>query len=307
MTAAACPTRCCLTSKAGAFLSSQGVAVSLVNHRLRLAVSPPPPIHLDQAQAVHSFLIQQQALRRINNAAALLEYTPEALCLDVGSQLRPLLACLQELGLSQEQTTAVFRALRRHRHQAAEFLSLHPHELRRRHFWLIRQHLSLEGPAAAAYLAAQPSLLLAEPSEAAAVVAWLRSCASWRRLALCRNLAAYPAILLAPVQQLEEAAQYLQYSLDASVEELCLLLALAPRLLAMQPQQLADAVGQQPVAWRLAAHHMDRRPMMMREAAEAQHMQVASLFLMHRHGLSRQQVADLARDNPTLLRGLVLK
>jgi hypothetical protein len=90
-----------LTSKAGAFLSSQGVAVSLVNHRLRLAASPPPPIHLDQAQAVHSFLIQQQALRRINNAAALLEYTPEALCLDVGSQLRPLLACLQELGLSQ--------------------------------------------------------------------------------------------------------------------------------------------------------------------------------------------------------------
>jgi hypothetical protein len=167
----------------------------------------------------------------------------------------------------QEQTTAVFRALRRHRHQAAQFLSLHPHELRRRHFWLIRQHLSLEGPAAAAYLAAQPSLLLAEPSEAAAVVAWLRSCASWRRLALCRNLAAYPAILLAPVRQLEEAAQYLQYSLDASVEELCLLLALAPRLLAMQPQQLAEAVGQQPVAWRLAAHHMDRRPMMMREAA----------------------------------------
>jgi predicted metal-dependent phosphotriesterase family hydrolase len=40
---------------------------------------------------------------------------------------------------------------------------------------------------------------------------------------------------------------------------------------------------------------------------EAQHMQVATLFLMHRHGLSQQQVADLARDNPTLLRGLVLE
>lgn len=47
--------RCCLTSTAGDYLSRQGVAVSLVNARLRqgaLSASPPPPIQLEQAQAV---------------------------------------------------------------------------------------------------------------------------------------------------------------------------------------------------------------------------------------------------------------
>jgi hypothetical protein len=63
----------------------------------------------------------------------------------------------------------VFRALRRQRSAAAQFLSLSPGELRRRYFWLGR-HLGLEGPAAAAYFAGQPCLLLAEPEQAAAVV-----------------------------------------------------------------------------------------------------------------------------------------
>ena len=36
-------------------------------------------------------------------------------------------------------------------------------------------------------------------------------------------------------------------------------------------------------------------------------MQVATLALMHRHGWSRQQVAELARDSPTLLRSLRLE
>lgn len=35
-------------------------------------------------------------------------------------------------------------------------------------------------------------------------------------------------------------------------------------------------------------------------------MQVATLALMHRFGWSRQQVADLVRDNPTVLRSLRL-
>jgi hypothetical protein len=126
----------------------------------------------------------------------------------VQGQLRPLLACLRELGLTQEQTTAVFRALRRQRSAAAQFLSLSPGELRRRYFWLGR-HLGLEGPAAAAYFAGQPCLLLAEPEQAAAVVHWLYSI-HWRRLALRRNLATHPAILLAPLQQLEAAAAHLQ-------------------------------------------------------------------------------------------------
>jgi hypothetical protein len=58
-------------------------------------------VQLEQAQAVHSFLLQQQRLRRITSAALVLESTPEALRLDVQGTLRPLLACLQELGLSQ--------------------------------------------------------------------------------------------------------------------------------------------------------------------------------------------------------------
>ena len=40
---------------------------------------------------------------------------------------------------------------------------------------------------------------------------------------------------------------------------------------------------------------------------EALHLQVATLAVMHRHGLSRRQVADLARDCPTFLRGLALE
>lgn len=46
--------RCCLTSTAGDYLSRQGVAVSLVNARLRQGAlsAPPPPIQLEQAQAV---------------------------------------------------------------------------------------------------------------------------------------------------------------------------------------------------------------------------------------------------------------
>lgn len=75
----------------------------------------------------------------------------------------------------QEQTTAMFRGLRRRRDQAAQFLALGPAELQRRHFWLCRS-LGLEGGAAAGYLAAQPSLLLAEPAEAAAVVSSMPRC-----------------------------------------------------------------------------------------------------------------------------------
>lgn len=99
--AAAAAPRCCLTSPANDYLTRQGVAVSLVNHRLRQAVCPPPAVHLDQAQAVHAFLLQQQRLRRISSAALVIESTPEALCLDVQGQLRPLLATLKELGMSQ--------------------------------------------------------------------------------------------------------------------------------------------------------------------------------------------------------------
>lgn len=36
-------------------------------------------------------------------------------------------------------------------------------------------------------------------------------------------------------------------------------------------------------------------------------MQVATLYLMRRHNMSRQQVAELARESPTLLRGLKLQ
>lgn len=50
---------------------------------------------------MHSFLLQQQRLRRITSAALVLESTPEALRFDVQQQLKPLLACLSELGLSQ--------------------------------------------------------------------------------------------------------------------------------------------------------------------------------------------------------------
>lgn len=256
--------------------------------------------------------------------------------------------------LLQEQTTAVFRALRRHRRQAALFLAMGPAELRRRWHWLSR-NLGLEGAPAAAFLATAPSLLLADPQQAADVVRWLRS-VGWRRLALRRNLARWPALLLTPVPQLEAAAACLQRQLDASVDELCLLLSVAPRLLALEPAQLAAAVAEQRSSWRLAAAFVERPPMMMRDAAvsgsglpllwlgrpggsaaalltcqrrrewhrvarvptasfvcplaasrqEALHLQVATLHVMHANGWSRQQVAELARECPTLLRGLRL-
>jgi hypothetical protein len=102
--------RCCLSTPAGDYLSRQGVAVSLVKLRLQQSAGSQgapagtggaPAVQLEQAQAVHSFLLQQQRLRRITSAALVLESTPEALRLDVQGTLRPLLACLQELGLSQ--------------------------------------------------------------------------------------------------------------------------------------------------------------------------------------------------------------
>lgn len=255
---------------------------------------------------VHSFLLQQQRLRRITSAALVLESAPEAFLLDVQQHLRPLLACLRELGLSQascwaalgwagarecvawlaghgplllslrstppnprhlqEQTTAVFRGMRRQRAQAARFLALGPEELQRRWYWLCR-NLGVEGPPAAAYLASAPSLLLADPADAAAVVRWLASAAGWRRLALRRNLQRSPSLLLTPVAQLEAAATFLQQQLDASVDELCLLLSLAPRLLALQPVQLAEAVAAHPTSWQLAAQWMEHPPLLMREAA----------------------------------------
>ncbi|KAL4446731.1 hypothetical protein ABPG77_007975 [Micractinium sp. CCAP 211/92] len=305
------PPRPCLASPAGDFLSRQGVAVSLVNQRLRhsalgSASSAPPPVELTQAQAVHSFLLQQQRLRRITSAALVLECIPEALLLDVQQQLRPLLVALKDMGLSQEQTTAMFRGLRRRRDQVAQFLALGPAELQRRYFWLCRS-LGLEGGAAAAYLAAQPSLLLAEPAEAAAVVHWLYSAAGWRQRALRRNLSAHPGILLSTAAQLEAAATLLQCQLDASLDELALLLQLAPRLLALPPPALAAAVEEHRAAWQLAAAFADRPALMMREAAETLHMNVATLHLMHTHGLSRQQVAALARESPTLLRSIRLQ
>ncbi|PSC76378.1 dCTP pyrophosphatase 1-like [Micractinium conductrix] len=288
----ACAPRACLTTPAAGYLSGQGVAVSLINQRLQRSAlaggAPPPSVHLDQAQAVHSFLLQQQRLRRITSAALVLESTPEALRFDVQQQLKPLLACLSELGLSQEQTTSVFRGLRRHRDQAAAFLELPPEELQRRYFWLC-QHLALEGATAAAYLAASPTLLLAEPADAAAVVRWLHASPGWRRQALRRNLAAHAQILLTPVAQLEAAAATLQLRLDASTDELCLLLALAPRLLALPQGELEAAAAAHPAAWRLAGAYMDRPALLMRDAAEALHLQVATLYLMQRHGLSRQQ------------------
>lgn len=78
----------------------------------------------------------------------------------------------------------MFRGLRRKRDQAAQFLALTPTELQRRHFWLCRS-LGLEGGAAAAYLAAQPSLLLAEPAEAAAVVSTAASACVTTAQAAC--------------------------------------------------------------------------------------------------------------------------
>ena len=160
----------------------------------------------------------------------------------------------------------MFRALRRQRQQAGAFLELGPAELQRRYFWISR-HLGLEGARAAAYLAAQPSLLLAESGDAAAVVRWLSTAAGWRRLALRRNLHAHPGILLAPAGQLEEAAVQLQLRLDASVDELCLLLSLAPALLALPLADLEAEAQRHPTAWQLAAQHMERPPMLMREAA----------------------------------------
>ena len=48
----------------------------------------------------------QQRLRRITSAALVLECTPEAFRLDPQQHLRPLLACLQEFGLSQASACA---------------------------------------------------------------------------------------------------------------------------------------------------------------------------------------------------------
>ena len=129
------------------------------------------------------------------------------------------------------------------------------------------QHLALEGATAAAYLAASPTLLLAEPADAAAVVRWLHASPGWRRQALRRNLAAHAQILLTPVAQLEAAAATLQLRLDASTDELCLLLALAPRLLALPQGELEAAAAAHPAAWRLAGAYMDRPALLMRDAA----------------------------------------
>lgn len=175
----------------------------------------------------------------------------------------------------QEQTTAVFRALRRRRDQAAHFLQLGPAELRRRWFFL-SQNLGLEGHPAAAYLASAPTLLLADPADAAAAMRWLYAAAGWRRQALRRNLQRSPDILLTPVAQLEAAAALLQRSLDASIEELVALLSVAPRLLALPQAQLADAVAAHPCSWRLAAEHMERPPLLMRHGVEAMHLQVGT-------------------------------
>lgn len=293
---------------------------------------------------MHSFLLQQQRLRRITSAALVLESAPEAFLLDVQQHLRPLLACLRELGLSQasscrlslscaalrlvylpqvssqcasicsahvaahppslqpsftlqEQTTAVFRGMRRQRAQAARFLALGPEELERRWYWLCR-NLGLEGPPAAAYLASAPSLLLADPADAATVVRWLHCAAGWRRLALRRNLQRSPVLLLTPVAQLEAAATFLQHQLDASVDELCLLLSVAPRLLALAPAQLAEAVATYPSSWQLAAHWMERPPLLMREAAVSS---VAGLALVQRlHCIASRQVVVVVQVNHAL-------
>ena len=39
---------------------------------------------------------------------------------------------------------------------------------------------------------------------------------------------------------------------------------------------------------------------------EALHLQVATLYVMHHHSMSRQQAAALMHDKPTLLRSLRL-
>lgn len=196
--------------------------------------------------------------RGFNSAASVL-----LSCSELSRQLILLPALVTPL---QEQTTAVFRGMRRQRAQAARFLVLGPEELQRRWYWLCR-NLGLEGPPAAAYLASAPSLLLADPADAAAVVRWLCSAAGWRRLALRRNLQRSPALLLMPVAQLEAAASFLQHQLDASIDELCLLLSVAPRLLALPPAQLGEAVATHPTSWQLAAQWMERPPLLMREAA----------------------------------------
>lgn len=250
----------------------------------------------------------------------------------------------------------MFRALRRHRQHAASFLQIPPDEVRRRWFWLSKNLALEEGRAAAAYLAACPSLLLAEPAQAAAVVRWLYNAAGWRRQAVRRNLARVPAILLTPLAQLEAAAQHLQCQLDASVDELCLLLRLAPRLLGLPLEQLAAEVAEHPTSWQLSAAWMDRPPIMMKHAAvsfrsravagslfsalycwfggarfqacqppallssltcaalrcvdrlqETLHMQQATLYLMSKHSWSRQQVADLVRDYPSVIRSVRLE
>ena len=89
--------RCCLSTPAGDYLSRQGVAVSLVKLRLQQSAGSQgapagtggaPAVQLEQAQAVHSFLLQQQRLRRITSAALVLASTPEALRVVVRGTLR---------------------------------------------------------------------------------------------------------------------------------------------------------------------------------------------------------------------------
>lgn len=58
----------------------------------------------------HAFLVQQQRLRRITSAALVLECTPEAFRLDPQQHLRPLLACLEEFGLSQARSGVLLLA-----------------------------------------------------------------------------------------------------------------------------------------------------------------------------------------------------
>jgi hypothetical protein len=83
--------RCCLTSPAGDYLSRQGVAVSLVNHRLRRAACPPPAVHLDQAQAVHSFLLQVCWQRTLLAAHSQLHACVPAMHVEYSAGTDPLL------------------------------------------------------------------------------------------------------------------------------------------------------------------------------------------------------------------------
>ena len=82
-------------------------ASSLFINPMRDAPHPPRPPPAPCTPQVHSFLLQQQRLRRITSAALVLESAPEAFLLDVQQHLRPLLACLRELGLSQASSCRI--------------------------------------------------------------------------------------------------------------------------------------------------------------------------------------------------------